>query len=190
MHSKGVKVNYLLETVLDWLAAQKCLQLLWVELVGQLSPLDSLEGICTRLDYLLWLLLATSSLFDGCFCLLLLDPGRVVLNPDVLLKFALLVIQDELFDFLGVNPKNIFLFLLLLTFFASFLFNRLFTGIFLEDVFSVAPCLRNTVFFKPLSGLLKLPLEPPHLPGKFFLRNVQVILKLLPWDLLSLFFVR
>jgi hypothetical protein len=86
------------------LATQQSLQVFYVHFLAQLGVADGLKGIGACLVALLLLgtlLLDLLAVLGP--CLLLLQPGGVVLDPNVLLQLALLLIEDELVDFLRVN---------------------------------------------------------------------------------------
>ena len=84
-----------------WLASKQGLQILNINLLSQFGVSNRLEGIGASL---ISLLLFGPLLFHFFTVLaaglLLFEPGGVVLDPDVFLELAFLLVEDELVDFL------------------------------------------------------------------------------------------
>jgi hypothetical protein len=162
------------------LAAKKGLQVFDIHLLSKFGVSDGLKciGSCLVALLLLGALLLDLVAVLGTR-LLLLQPGRVVLDPDVLLQLPLLLVEDELVDLLRVDLIRLPLLHL----------HRDFALALLEDTMGhVAKSLRvfTTVFLVPLTGLLKLTLDATNLSGEDFFGDVEVIAEVFPGDLIEL----
>jgi hypothetical protein len=115
--------------------------------------------------------------------LLLLEPGRVVLNPYILLDLPLFLIEDKPVNLLRVYIIHLFIFLGCLRITLAFLVHLL-------SVIAVFLIVRVTVLLVALSCLLELSLHSSDLLLENLFGNVKVLLELFPWNFVHFVFER